>query len=122
MGLRPETYITAFGRANLLAEPRWSAPAARAAAERLAEHHPGTPLVLLGARVAAAFGFPYAPAPRSTTWTGDDPSINYRIVIVLPHPSGRCRAWSNPAVVSEARRVLRGALPGVPFGEIGGAP
>ena len=117
MGLRPGTYLAAFVRTNLLGAGAWSAPRAQAAAARIVEHYDSSvALVLLGARVAAAFGVAYAPAPRLAN---ADPRRG-RTVGVLPHPSGRCRAWSDPAAVGRARDVLRAALPGVPLGEVEG--
>lgn len=56
LGLREETYLQVFDRANLLDEVRWSAPRARASAATLIkEHHV---LILLGRPYCAGSELP----------------------------------------------------------------
>lgn len=111
---RVTDYIRAFDRANLCSG-RWSIREARETARGLARgsHADGVWLILLGAKVASAFGLPHAPfawdksapydrRPGDLEW----PTIR---VVQLPHPSGRSRAWNEPGAAARAREVLRGA-------------
>lgn len=132
MGLDPVTYISSYDRVNLCTGA-WSVPMARTAAIELLGRWlaadlarrdagrpfrtppPGrvggvdvadTPFVLLGARVAAAFGIhPFIPF---TVFTADKraPDCAGRPIIVLPHPSGLNRLWSDPSAVPRARAIL----------------
>lgn len=67
------------------------------------EEEPG-PFVLLGARACSAFGFPFAPFKRIECW------VHARVaavdVLVLPHPSGRCHLWNDPATRERAREEV----------------
>jgi hypothetical protein len=94
LGLSRRAYLDLFDRANLLTASAWSVPAARAAAAKIA--HPQR--VLLGARVSAAFGLAFEPftVGRVGEWT----------YAILPHPSGRCRIWNNPASEWKARKAV----------------
>ena len=117
LGLSPREYIRAFpDRRNLLSgTAKWSAPSARASADEvLRTSKPGAVLVLLGAKVSAAFGVGYRPGlylPRMAHVGADVP--RRRVVLVLPHPSGRCREWNDPQTAERVRSALRevGALP-----------
>lgn len=61
-------------------------------------------LVLLGSRVAAAFGCESLPGPVSV---GSIPTVSGDVVVVrAPHPSGASTALNSPEVVREVRRVL----------------
>lgn len=94
LGLRRWEYMLLFDRANLLGcSPVWFPRAARErAAELLASDRK---LILLGAKVAAAFGF------------CDGPFRSYDgRVLVLPHPSGRCRVWNDPGAAARAREAV----------------
>lgn len=101
MGLERRDYLERFDRVNLCPE-RWSAPLSRFNAQRImAGDH--TKVVLLGAKVAGAFGFDFktcafghrkADAPGAKTY------------VVLPHPSGLCRAWNEPGAFERARATL----------------
>lgn len=93
LGLEPREYLRRYRRVNLCAR-RWSLAEARAAAAALEER--GV-TVLLGAKVCAAFRVEYLPF-----------SVQGGRV-VLPHPSGRCRAWNEPGAYGAARAVLREA-------------
>lgn len=107
MGLRVVSYHRYTVRYNLCAG-KWSSKEAFSSASRLLETHPAPPntLVLLGAKVCRAFCVDYAP------FTLHDYGV------ILPHPSGRCRAWNNLGAFHVARRLLREARPDVPWGNI----
>jgi len=117
LGLSPREYIRAFpDRRNLLSgTAKWSAPSARASADEvLRTSKPGVVLVLLGAKVATAFGVDYRSGlflPRMAHVGERAPRRH--IVRVLPHPSGRCREWNDPQTAERVRSALRevGALP-----------
>jgi len=99
LGMRRKDYLAAFDRVNLCDGP-WSIREARARADELADGglsggDEEQPLVLFGAKVAAAFGLPFTPFQSY----GDD-------MLVLPHPSGRCRMWGEPGAVRKARAAL----------------
>jgi hypothetical protein len=96
-------YLTDYVRANLCSGP-WRFDEARAEARSLSVRYPYPPIVLLGVKVAIAFGFPSAP-PFSVLSS----AILRRPVVVLPHPSGRCRTWHEPDAYERARAALRGA-------------
>ncbi len=106
LGLTAPAYLRRFHRRNLLAQERWSAPLARAAALALLEEFgEGAAFVLLGARVSAAFRVPFAPV----TMRQVDPKLGLvypegethrdwpftATVLVVPHPSGRSRLWND---------------------------
>ena len=94
-----DEYLGAFDRVNLYeaAPAAWDPVDARVRA--FAHRVAGRPLVVLGRRVAEAFRLPYAP------FTSPAPGV-----VVLPHPSGRCRAWNDPRAADLARRVIRDIL------------
>ncbi len=97
LGMSDREYLRAFDRANLCTG-RWSAEAARAEAERIRqEDRPA--VVLLGRKVAAAFGYAdHVPFSRIGRF------------VLLPHPSGRCHAWNDPSSPGRARELIRGAV------------
>lgn len=90
---------------------KWSAKAARSrAGVLLGEHARSDVFVLLGRKVAEAFGVADLAA---FSWI-DAPD---RRIVLLPHPSGRCRDWQEPGTFERARTLLSAALPHVPWGE-----
>lgn len=91
-------YLRRYDRVNLCAG-KWSAPEARLRAAGLVSD--GALLVLLGAKVAAAFGLDHEPFTVA--------GLRGAVVVQLPHPSGRCRVWNDPASYGRARAVLRAA-------------
>ena len=101
----PDDYLEAFDRRNLLVASKWSAPRAREAAAQLVRESNGAPLILLGAKVAAAFILTFQPFS-----TGELPfrfappgfSLAQRYVM-LPHPSGLCREACYLSTSSNAR-------------------
>jgi hypothetical protein len=110
MGLREETYMEAFERANLV-RGKWSMRAARERASAL--RLDGRVHVLLGRRVCSAFGFlPGGWKPPLSV------VISNQVFVLLPHPSGFNRMWGDPGLVPACREILRGVLPDIPFGEL----
>lgn len=117
LGMNIHTYLK-FERTNLLRTSLWDVKLARSAAGQLRALF----RVLLGARVSAAHGVPYEPftvfrhdkecvaAQRTTARIGGQPCVwpcsSWDSVLVLPHPSGRCRAWNNPEAHSTARSMV----------------
>jgi hypothetical protein len=104
MGLDPDDYLEQFDRMNLCAG-KWRTIDARVAATSLVlqANREGRTLVLLGTKVAKAFGcfgvkpFTFFRAPAGA------------LLVRLPHPSGLCREWGKPGAYDRARSVLRGA-------------
>lgn len=92
LGLGEKRYLDAFDRRNLC-PTEWSMRVARAEAA-LIMAAPARPVVLLGAKVARAFGLPYRPFTRSAH------------LFLLPHPSGLNRIWNEPGSVHRARELL----------------
>lgn len=99
LGLKPAAYLRLFDRRNLLTGRTWSAPRAREAAKALRlEIGPATTAILLGRKVAAAFGLEQHP-PFTRLYT----------YVLLPHPSGLCREWNAPGSFKRARDLLHAA-------------
>lgn len=136
-GLRRSTYCD-LPRYNLC-DGKWSAPAARERANELLRMHAGEDrddrLVLLGRKVVGAFfgggrfrgeeGLHAAdwPAPftrdymRYAPLGGRATEREPENLVILPHPSGLCRVWSERGAYARARALLRQACPSVPWGE-----
>jgi hypothetical protein len=97
MGITEQQYLDSFLRVNLLSGPRWDSEraAGRAASLLVRDEYAGLPFVLLG------FAARMPPFTRQ-----DDP---HRVYLLLPHPSGRCRAWNEPGSVERARWLLDGS-------------
>jgi hypothetical protein len=109
LGMSATEYLAAFARRNLLADAEWSAPAAREAAELLVRQEHPAGLVLLGVRVACAFGVPRAPYEVLGAVFVDG-SVERTCLVPstqIPHPSGRNRAWNDPATPDKIRRAVR---------------
>ncbi len=119
LGVSREVY---FGpdvhRANLC-RGKWSAPAAREEAARLARLHPRATFVLLGVKVRDAFGvFPSQRTPVERVEIFDASAAGgRRTLVLLPHPSGRCRFWNEPDAVERVQGVLSSAGLGWLLGE-----
>lgn len=101
------TYLRAFRRVNLCTGT-WDEKIASAHARCILAGLTSDPrpLVLLGRKVARAFGldappFHAAPLPIAST----------PMVILLPHPSGRCRAWNLEGSFERARALIYPLLP-----------
>lgn len=102
LGMHRAAYMEAFDRVNLCDGP-WSMPRARQAAMSLIGKCAGyCKLILLGSKVAAAFGVPFVP------FTAVD-----EVLLRLPHPSGLCRMWSEEGAVDRARAAVAAFVPEV---------
>lgn len=104
---RANVFTTPTGPAGC---PPWDAGWAAAAAAHVAQDAAGnstTSLVLLGAKVAAAFGLGHLPAISHGV-----ADLGLR-ALYLPHPSGASTAFSDPATMRDARRA---ALPELVLG------
>lgn len=96
LGLSLQTYIVVCDRVNLCGGMRWSPLEARASVVALKAR--GGRIVLLGRRVGAEFGIS---AGFLTTHCGGS-----ALLLLLPHPSGRCRWWNAPSNVAAAKLAL----------------
>jgi len=104
-GLSDADYLRHLARRNLCLG-RWEARSARLAAQAVLGE--GFEVcVLLGRRVADAFG------GNASFYLVQREG---RLLLSLPHPSGRCRVWNEPWAAARAREVLRLAAPWVPWG------
>lgn len=108
LALREETYL-GLGRTNLC-RGKWSAAEARDAVELISGSGYGV-VVLLGRRVASAFGY------RDEFFTYQKSLLGRRATVSLPHPSGRCPLWNFDHNRAAARMLLAGLAPEVPWGE-----
>lgn len=99
MQLDPDDYLERFDRTNLCAGA-WRVREARACAVELLLQNRKA-IVLCGSKVAQAFGLQFAPFTR----------VDH--IVILPHPSGLCRLWSQPNAYERARAILHdaGVLP-----------
>lgn len=107
MGLKVTTYIGSFERANLCTG-KWKMKDARIAAAAIRERSTdGRVVVLLGARVCAAFGVEFRPFEGFNLGILDGNCMHksWKFVI-LPHPSGRSRLWNAPDAPQRARALL----------------
>lgn len=128
LGLDPDVYL-ALWRTNLCLE-KWSQPRARDRARLLvSEDAPWDVIVMLGAKVAEAFGTawhglvpnweprpfrsyklcrsmdaPIPPAKSDVRWVD---------VVCLPHPSGRGQGYNPVGAIGAARKLLAEVAPGM---------
>jgi hypothetical protein len=85
-------YPRVFDLRNLCGDIRWDKAEARDAADLMIRFlGPGDRLVLLGTRVRRAFGVP-------ETRVGTPHVAGGVRLYPVPHPSGLCRAYNDPAV------------------------
>ena len=127
-GVRRSTYV-GFPRYDLCAG-KWSLPAARARGLEITGIHRDALIVMLGRKVAAAFGYahldfytavddlglvhiPHAPL---RALRGDERFVR----VLLPHPSGLCREWHKLGAFEHGRDLLRTVAPHIRWGELGG--
>lgn len=93
----------------------WDAEVARsvARAARLGLEARFDAIVLCGSQVHAAFGYGRWKAPSVIAWAGTKspalPSDASGLLkfILLPHPSGRCRAWNDEETRRLAKRLIQ---------------
>lgn len=69
-------------------------------------------IILLGAKVRAAFG-----VPNKEFWWEEQGGNT--TLVTLPHPSGRNPVWNNPNTVAKARKLLQQHAPSIPWGQDG---
>jgi hypothetical protein len=107
--MAPDAYLAAFERRNLLSQAKWSAPLARESARKLVEEtSEGDSLVLLGARVSAAFGIDFRAHLFAVKEAGRTFGGTWRrATLVIPHPSGLSREWSAPGTAQRVRDAFR---------------
>lgn len=89
----------------------WNREQARVRAADLLNTRPGEVLVLLGRKVAEAFGVADVPE------FGSKQIIGGPLLVVLPHPSGLCRRWHEPGAIRRARTAIGASCPDFPLGE-----
>lgn len=97
-----------------LCSPRWSARAARERAEvLLAKDAPWKVIVMLGRKVARAFATAVDgdASAEVEPFCGAAVEPEGKLLISLPHPSGRNRIWNDLAQVHRARKTLADAAP-----------
>jgi hypothetical protein len=105
LGMSQTAYLETFARTNLCPD-KWSMRQARFNADKLLSRF--TNFVLLGSKVSAAFNVNFKPFTcqfyGEDQLDGSDP--RHARMLVLPHPSGRCRLWSDQGSINNARRSL----------------
>lgn len=91
-------YLRGFDRVNLINSREWDAAEAWAAAEHLPSLYRGRTIVVFGEAVRKALELPkelvHPVQRRGCTWR------------MLPHPSGRCRWYNDPAQTALAAALL----------------
>lgn len=97
LGLHEADYLRSFERINLCTG-KWDAAEAMSREMEIA-NSPKTTLVLLGKKVAAAFGFSGGTSFRIE-------GVYDHAAVLLPHPSGLCRVWNDLLSVRAARALL----------------
>lgn len=106
LGMSHAEYLRTFDRANLCAG-EWSLREARLKAEWLILDGRAA-FLLLGRKVAYAFQL--GKTPFFQCHYGVEQVRNGKWVrpafLLLPHPSGRCRAWNKPGAVERARKIV----------------
>lgn len=121
-GLRTVSYHRYTTRYNLCTGA-WSALPALDRARAILRAHPTGLLILLGRKVATAFGWEKAPPfclidRGGLVWSPTREAAPDGRWLILPHPSGRNRSWNAVGAVDRARTLLRAARPDIPWGEV----
>jgi len=120
LGIPRRVYLadSLFTRQNLCVG-HWHRETARARMEILIDSlTSGDLVVTLGRRVAQARQSQYVPTPRP--WEVQKVVSRGSLLLALPHPSGLCREWNDPAAARRARDILRSVAPHVRWGELNG--
>jgi hypothetical protein len=104
LGLHRTGYLFALARRNLCAAS-WNDLEAKATADLIRAESGELVVVMLGRKVATAFGL-----ARLKPWTREGRFV------AIPHPSGRNPAWNDPGAVDRTRALLREVAPQVPWG------
>jgi hypothetical protein len=116
----PESEYLAIWRSNLCT-PRWNQEQAmKRVWVLLGDIAPWSTIVLLGRKVADTFSVSCRLQGRMIPF--DTASIDtggrmFRL-IALPHPSGRCQAWNDPANYVRAQRLMNHEVPGMKCGGV----
>ena len=92
-------------RRNVLAAREWRETEARRAGRRLREELAGRRLIVCGVRTLAVLELE-RPPDWGQWWRSE--GTEYALV---PHPSGRCREYNDPALVRRTGELLLGLLP-----------
>jgi len=123
MGLSDGDYLRHVARVNLC-DGRWSGDSAEGKSRRLLFYTDYEVFVLLGAKVREIFDGPrafgrmsWSPLSDGIDAPSERVAIPPKILVGLPHPSGRCRAWNDSSSITRAREVLASAAPWVPWGK-----
>lgn len=99
-GMSRKAYMDSFDRINLCMGD-WSQFPARLTAAALKIKYDR--IVLLGSRVASAFGLNFEPFTFA-----QGSSIK---MLILPHPSGLSRLWNNPNNIKLCRELIKSMCP-----------
>lgn len=106
LGMNPAEYVNDTLRVNIFYEKpeRWNAKEAHARVLAMGGLLDGAAVIACGRRVAKALGLPEA----SPWYSGRRVKLGVAraIIVPIPHPSGRNRAWSDPAETERARVAL----------------
>lgn len=100
LGLSAKKFLHRFDRVNLCSV-EWDPVSASVAALTILSGGERRVLILLGHRVASAFGIKASLFEEVAHPTGAR-------ILVLPHPSGRCRIWNDQAAALRARKLVDG--------------
>jgi hypothetical protein len=101
MQLDEHEYLRRFDRVNLC-DGKWNMKEAQTKVSTLSCED--RTIVLLGAKVASLFGWKFFDVSAFRYYQGKrGNSYSY---VILPHPSGLSRAWSEPGAYERARSVL----------------
>ena len=101
LGMLGAEYLRTFDRVNLCTG-KWDLASARAEALRLMQSRSGSPIILLGARVCRACLYDFEPFTHHKCINGP--------LVILPHPSSRCRLWNEVGAIQRARELVFGVL------------
>jgi hypothetical protein len=108
LGLEIAEYLDTFDRVNLIKimtsrTSRWPAADAKLSVLKLIHRR----RILLGAKVCAAHGVAFKPFQEFTIYDISKDGRPHVRVLVLPHPSGRCRIWNDGGAARSARRAVQ---------------
>ena len=102
LGLEQREYLRRFDRVNLCTGA-WDPVHALEEAEKIVAER--LVVIALGGRVARAFKVGFDPFAVTTRWLTHERGGKTEI-LVLPHPSGRCRLWNDPKNAERARSAV----------------
>lgn len=112
LGISDKEYLGIW-RTNLCGGRGWIMADARARVKELISGiPPWKTIVLLGRKVAAAFGVGEVKPFQMVQ------EIGGLTLLLLPHPSGLCREWYKPGAIQKARGLLRWNCPEVLWGSL----